>query len=87
MFEDQKAEAQKVLDQLWNEKLLPFALTVGELTKDADEYTIHFHDSRICTARVSLSEGQTFTDGIRVAVLARVAKMEWPFEGFWRPEG
>jgi hypothetical protein len=29
MLEDQKAEAQKVLDQLWNEQLIPFTLTVG----------------------------------------------------------
>jgi hypothetical protein len=78
MLEDREAEAQKVLDQLWHEQLLPFALTVGKITKDSHEYTIHFHDSRIRTARVSLSEGQPFTDGVRSSVLDRVARMSGP---------
>jgi hypothetical protein len=47
-----EAEAQQVLDELWSEKPLPFALTVGEITKASAEYTIHFHDSRIRTAAV-----------------------------------
>jgi len=78
MLEDRKAEAQKVLDQLWNEQLLPFALTVGKITEDSHEYTIHFHDSRIHMARVSLSEGRLFADGLRTSVLERVAKMRGP---------
>jgi len=85
MLEDQKAEAQKVLDQLWNERLIPFTLTVGRMTKDLDGYTIYFHDSRIRTAEISLSEGQPFTDGLRAAVLDLVAKMSGSLKN-WHPE-
>lgn len=75
-----EAEAQQVLDELWSEKLLPFPLTVGEITKASAEYTLHFHDSRIRTAHVPLTEGHSFRDMVRSAVLARVAKMSGPLK-------
>jgi hypothetical protein len=68
-------ETQQVLDELWTEKLIPFALSVGKITKDAGACTIHFHDSRIYTARVPLIQGQPFRDLVRSAVLARVAEI------------
>ena len=73
-----EAEAQEVLDELWSEKLLPFALHVGKITKGMGEYTIHFHDSRIHTARVVLTEGHSFRDMVRSAVLARVDEISGP---------
>jgi hypothetical protein len=85
MPEDREVEAQKALDQLWNEHLIPFALSVGKITMDSDGYTIHFHDSRISTAQVSLSDGQSFTDGVRAAVLERVSRMSGPLAN-WEPE-
>jgi hypothetical protein len=75
-----ETEAQQVLDELWAKKLTPFKLNVGKLTKGIGEYTIHFHDSRIRTARVPLSEGESFRDMVRMAVLARVAKMSGPLK-------
>ena len=51
-----EAEAQQVLDELWSEKLIPFVLTVGKITKAPSEYTIHFYDSPIRTARVLLTK-------------------------------
>jgi hypothetical protein len=75
-----EAEVQQVLDELWSDKLIPFALNVGKITKTAAEYTIHFHDSRIRTARVPLTEGHSFRDMVRSAVLARVAKMSGPLK-------
>ncbi|SRR5258707_11879050 len=74
----EESEVRRVLDELWNEKLLPFTLSVGKLTKESDEYIIHFHDSRISTARVPLIEGLSFRDMVRAAVLCRVAKMSGP---------
>lgn len=71
-------EVQQVLDELWSEKLTPFALNVGKITKDGAEYTIHFHDSRIHTARVPFTVGLSFRDMVRAAVLARVAEMSSP---------
>jgi hypothetical protein len=73
-----EAEAQQVLDELWNEKLIPFELHVGELTKAIGEHTIHFHDSRIRTASIPLTNRKSFRDMVREAVLARVAQMSGP---------
>jgi hypothetical protein len=73
-----EAEAQQVLDELWAEKLIPFALTVGKITKAPAEYTLHFYDSRIRTARVPLTKGHSFREMVRSAVLERVAKMSGP---------
>lgn len=81
-----EAEAQQVLDELWSEKLIPFALNVGEITRAMGEFTIHFHDSRINLARVSLSKGDSFRDTVRSAVLARVAKISGPLNN-WPNKG
>jgi hypothetical protein len=75
-----ETEAQQVLDELWSEKLIPFVLTVGKITKAPGEYTIHFYDSRIHTARVPLTKGHSFRDMVRTAVLARVAQMSGPLK-------
>lgn len=73
-----EAEAQQVLNNLWIERLTPFALNVGKITKASGQYTIHFYDSRIRTARVPLTENTSFRDMVRNAVLARVAEMSGP---------
>jgi hypothetical protein len=73
-----ESEAQQVLNQLWAEKLLPFELNVGKITKHSRQYTIHFHDSRMYTADVSLNEGQSWAEMVRVAVLDRVANLSGP---------
>ena len=78
MPENQLEDVQKVLEELWNEHLIPFALTAGNLIRAADGYTIHFHDSRIRTADIHLVEGQSFEDLVRGAVLDRVARMSGP---------
>lgn len=75
-----EAEAQQVLDELWSEKLIPFSLNVGKITKAPDEYTIHFYDSRIHTARVLLTQGHSFRDMVRTSVLDRVDKMSGPLK-------
>ena len=75
-----EAEAQQVLDELLAEALLPFPLNVGKITKASSEYTIHFYDSRIHSARVPLTRGQSFRDLVRAAVLDRVEKMSGPLK-------
>ena len=69
-----EAEAQQVLDELWSEKLIPFALNVVKISKAPGDYTIHFYGSRIRTARIARTKGRSFKDLVRSAVLARVAK-------------
>jgi hypothetical protein len=76
--ENHKAKAQKVLVALWNEQLIPFELTVGKLTKSGEEYTIHFHDSRIRTAKILVPNDRHFADLVRAAVLDRVGRMSGP---------
>jgi len=73
-----EAEAQQVLDELWKEKLTPFKLRVGKITKGADECTIYFYDSRIRTVDIPVTEGKSFKEIAREAVLARVAQMSGP---------
>lgn len=75
---DVEAEAQQVLDELWSEKLIPFALNIGKITRASSEYTIHFYDSRISTAGVPVIPGHSFKETVRAAVLDRVAKMSGP---------
>ena len=73
-----ESEAQQVLEQLWAEKLIPFELNVGKITKHPGHYTVHFHDSRMYTADVPLNEGQSWAEMVRVAVLDRVANLSGP---------
>jgi len=75
-----EAEAQQVLDELWKEGLIPIALSVGKITKAVNEHTIHFYDSRIHSVRVPLDERHSFRDLVRIAVLARVARMGSPLK-------
>jgi hypothetical protein len=75
-------EAQQVLDELWQEKSIPFALRVGKLTKGQGEYTIHFYDSRLRTITIPLLLGHSFRDMVRLAVLERVAKLSGPLENW-----
>lgn len=83
-----EAEVQLVLDELWGEKLIPFALNVGNISKDVGEYTIYFHDSRIYSAGVTLSTDRPLRDVVRSSVLARVKELSgpwnWPREGLRR---
>jgi hypothetical protein len=75
-----EAEAQQVLDKPWSERLIPFALNVGKITKAYGEYTIHFYDSRIYAAHVPLTREHSFRDLVRSAVLARVAQLSGPLK-------
>jgi len=77
-----EAQVQQVLDEMWSEKIIPFALHVGKITQTADEYTIHFYDSRITTTHVPLIEGQSLRDMVRAAVLARVTRISGPLKKF-----
>ena len=81
-----EAEAQQVLDELFSEKLIPFSLRVGKITKGSGEYTIHFYDSRMRTAVVPLLKTSSFRDMVRTAVLKRVTKLSGPLKD-WHKKG
>jgi hypothetical protein len=73
-----EAQVQAVLNGLLSDGAIPFALNVGKITKAESNYTIHFYDSRIRTAKVQLIRGQSLSEAVRSTVLARVAKMSGP---------
>lgn len=75
-----ETEAQQVLDELWREKLIPFSLSVGKITRDLEAYTLHFYDSRMSTTSVPLAERALFRGMVRSAVLDRVTKLSGPLK-------
>ena len=81
-----EAEVQQLLDELWNEREIPFALSVGKITKDATEYTVHFHDARMRTVCIPLGDIHSFRDLVRTADLARLAKMSGPLKDWHKAE-
>ena len=84
MLEEQKAEAQQVLDELFKEHRLPFNLTAHRVeTLGLEEYIVRFHDSRLSAVDVSCPDGESFKDHFRQAVLERVERMN----GFLRRTG
>ena len=75
MLEEQKAEAQQTLGELFNEQLLPFKLSAARVDSiGLEEYIVRFHDSRLRSVDVSWREGQRFKDAFRLAVLDRVKR-------------
>jgi len=73
-----EGQVQQVLNDLLSERLIPFVLNVGKITKETDQYIINFYDSRVRLAVVPLVDGQPLADMVRSAVLARVGKMSGP---------
>jgi hypothetical protein len=87
LLEEQKAEAQQVLDELLKEGLLPFKLRVGSmLDQGHSEYRVHFYDSRIRSVKFSWTEGESFPEIFRAAVLDRVARMSGRLHGSPSPK-
>ena len=75
-----------MLNELFSERLIPFPLRVGKITKGSGEYTIHFYDSRMRTAVVPLLKTSSFRDMVRAAVLKRVRKLSGPLKD-WHKKG
>lgn len=80
-MQKERDEAQKVLDDLLKEGLLPFALRVGEMIDEGSSlYKVRFHDSRIRSVEFSFTEGDSFPEIFRAAVLERVSQMSGPLQ-------
>ena len=80
---EKRREAQDALNEMNDEKLLPFKLHAGEV-KDVGpaEYQVRINDSRIHSVDVSCRPGKSFKENFRVAVLERVkrvsGRLRWP---------
>jgi hypothetical protein len=78
-IEELEPSAQRVLDQLRSEDLLPFELSVGSILDQGDsEYRVHFYDSRMRSVEFSWTPDQSFESVFREAVLGRVMKISGP---------
>ena len=70
MLEDQRAEAQQALDELFSERLLPFKLSAQSVELVGfEDYIVLFHDSRLYSVDVVWHEGESFKDAFRTALL------------------
>lgn len=79
MLEEQKAEAQQTLDELFRENLLPFQLYARNVESiGAGEYIVRFHDSRLHSLDVSCRQDQCFREVFRAAILERVKRISGP---------
>jgi hypothetical protein len=79
MLEDQKADAQEALDELFTEDLIPFRLVAHTLESvGSEEYIVRFRDSRLPSVDISWLEGKCFKDVFRAAVLDRVQRLSGP---------
>jgi hypothetical protein len=78
-IEEQRAEAQQILDKLFSEHLLPFELSAHRIDLiESEEYVVRFHDSRLRSVDVSWHQGQCFKDVFRTGVLERVKRLSGP---------
>ena len=76
-----KAGAQQTLDELYAERLIPFALSARVVDSlGLEEYIVRFQDARLNSVDVSCPAGQSFKDMVRAAVLDRVSRMDYPHQ-------
>jgi hypothetical protein len=74
--ESMRVGAQKTLDELFAESLIPFALSARVVDfVGLEEYILRFGDVRLQSVDVSCPEGQSFNDMVRTAVLDRVSRL------------
>jgi hypothetical protein len=79
VLEEQLAQAQQVLDELFSEQLIPFKLSARAMESTGpEEYIVRFHDSRLRSVDISWRQGQSFKDLFRAAVLEQVKKLSGP---------
>ncbi len=78
-IEAMKAGAQQTLDELFAERLIPFALSARVVDSlGLEEYIIRFQDARLDSVDVSCPEGHSFKDMVREAILDRMSRMGYP---------
>jgi hypothetical protein len=70
MLEDQKTEAQQILDDLFSERLIPFKLTAHKVESvGVGDYIVLFNDSRLYSVDVVWNQGENFKDAFRESLL------------------
>ena len=75
-IEAMRVGAQQSLDELFAERLIPFALSARAVESlGLEEYIVRFHDARLHAVDVSCPEGLSFGEVVRAAVLDRVSRL------------
>jgi hypothetical protein len=70
VLEDQKTEAQQVLDDLFGKHLIPFKLTAHKVELvGGDDYIVLFNDSRLYSVDVVWNQGESFKDVFRESLV------------------
>ncbi|MEA2206884.1 MAG: hypothetical protein QOE77_3660 [Blastocatellia bacterium] len=73
MLRKYQADSQQALDNLFNDKLIPFKLIAEKVTDERfGEFTVHFYDSRLRSVSIVLKQGASFMDQTRAEVLSRL---------------
>jgi len=74
------SEAQLALDELWQEKLIPFSVIVSKIITKSSAYTLVLYDSRLPTVVVPMSAGTSFGEMVKSAVLSRTEQLNGPLK-------
>jgi len=81
MLSKYRTDTQQVLDNLYNEHLIPFKLVAHNVTQEGSrEFRISFYDSRLHSVVVEAGQAAPIADQVRVAVLGRLAGRRDPGE-------
>jgi hypothetical protein len=73
MLRKYQADSQQALDNLFNDKLIPFKLIAEKVTDERHgEFTVHFYDSRLRSVSIVLKQGASFMEQTRAEVLFRL---------------
>jgi hypothetical protein len=76
MLTTYQADAQQVLDDLFNENLIPFKLEAHLVTDEGPgRLRIHFSDIRLDSIDVRIRKYTSIKNEVRDAVLSRVPRM------------
>ncbi len=77
-----RPQAQAVLDNLFNDQVLPFELTATKVECiGANEYIVRFFDSRLRSVDVSWKKNQSFEEVFQAAMVDRVRRLSGPLKG------
>ena len=77
LFDHLKSEAQRALDELFNEGELPFKLTVYRVLQEAtDFYVVYFQEGRLNSITLYREEHESFKERVRDAILLKVSGLK-----------
>jgi hypothetical protein len=81
MWRNYQTDSQQALDDLFNERLIPFKLVAHAVAQESPgEFRICFYDSRLHSVVVSGEKNHSIKHQVRTAVLLRLSERPDPQE-------